>query len=63
MQTMVVTSSNKESMLEAHANTFQMRRQFVLEAKPLIETVLSRYPRFRDLTETVNTIPLLANVY
>ena len=55
MAIQVVTSSNVAEMLKAHKDTFVVRKAWVMKKCPTITEVITRYPRYKDLTIPVVT--------
>ena len=55
MQSAVLTDSNKEQMMEAHENTFTIRKAWIddKKKKPSGMEIVERFPRFMDMLKTV----------
>ncbi|XP_045034594.1 uncharacterized protein LOC123475660 [Daphnia magna] len=44
-----VTAENKEKMMQCHFGTLESRRKWILEKKPTVTDILTRFPRFTSL--------------
>ncbi|XP_045035077.1 uncharacterized protein LOC123475913 [Daphnia magna] len=49
-----VTAENKEKMMQCHFGTLESRRKWILEKKPTVTDILTRFPRFTSLKGAVD---------
>ncbi|KAK4027839.1 hypothetical protein OUZ56_016980 [Daphnia magna] len=49
-----VTTENKEKMMQCHFGTLESRRKWILEKKPTVTDILTRFPRFTSLKGAVD---------
>ena len=50
MASKAITPSNSAEMVQAHKDTFGVRKNWILTKSPTITEVITRYPRYKDLT-------------
>ncbi len=56
MQCQTLTPFNRVDMFAAHVQTFSVRFNWIKKERPRLETVLMKYPRFKDMFMEVVSI-------